>query len=71
MCDDDCPHCGARHMSPYDSEDLTEIVVQDEDGYAVLRSPDEADDKPRYVELARFDTAEQAASFLEAGTEVG
>lgn len=21
MCDDDCPHCGARHMSPYKSED--------------------------------------------------
>lgn len=22
MCDDDCPHCGARHMSPHQSEDL-------------------------------------------------
>jgi predicted nucleic acid-binding Zn-ribbon protein len=22
MCDDDCPHCGARHMSPYESEEL-------------------------------------------------
>jgi predicted nucleic acid-binding Zn-ribbon protein len=21
-CDDDCPHCGARHMSPYQSEDV-------------------------------------------------
>jgi DNA-directed RNA polymerase subunit RPC12/RpoP len=21
-CDDDCPRCGARHMSPYKSEDL-------------------------------------------------
>ena len=21
-CDDDCPHCGARHMSPYRSEDI-------------------------------------------------
>ena len=21
-CDDDCPACGARHMSPYHSEDL-------------------------------------------------
>ena len=21
-CDDDCPHCGARHMSPYKSEDI-------------------------------------------------
>jgi DNA-directed RNA polymerase subunit RPC12/RpoP len=23
-CDDDCPHCGARHMSPYKSEDAAE-----------------------------------------------
>lgn len=22
QCDDDCPHCGARHMSPYASEDI-------------------------------------------------
>ena len=22
MCDDDCPECGARHMSPYKSDDL-------------------------------------------------
>ena len=26
-CDDDCPQCGARHMSPYESED-----VDDDDG---------------------------------------
>src|SRR5437868_1080657 len=24
QCDDDCPHCGARHMSPYKSKDVTE-----------------------------------------------
>ena len=23
QCDDDCPNCGARHMSPYKSDDLT------------------------------------------------
>ena len=22
MCDDDCPECSARHMSPYKSEDV-------------------------------------------------
>lgn len=21
-CDDDCPECGARHMTPYKSEDI-------------------------------------------------
>jgi predicted nucleic acid-binding Zn-ribbon protein len=24
MCDDDCPKCGARHMSPHKSEDVAE-----------------------------------------------
>jgi len=24
MCDDDCPQCGARHVSPYKSEDAVE-----------------------------------------------
>ncbi len=24
QCDDDCPWCGARHMSPYMSEDVEE-----------------------------------------------
>lgn len=28
-CDDDCPECGARHMSPYKSED---IEAEDGDG---------------------------------------
>ena len=25
-CDDDCPHCGARHMSPQHSEDIARPV---------------------------------------------
>jgi predicted nucleic acid-binding Zn-ribbon protein len=25
QCDDDCPQCGARHMSPYKSEDQEEL----------------------------------------------
>jgi DNA-directed RNA polymerase subunit RPC12/RpoP len=29
MCEDDCPHCGARHMSPNNSEDAGE---EDSDG---------------------------------------
>ena len=24
QCDDDCPGCGVRHMSPYKSEDVEE-----------------------------------------------
>jgi len=54
-------------MSPYDSQDLTEVIEPSEGEYIVLRSPDTAEDKPDYREMARFGTAEQAARFLEAG----
>ncbi len=26
MCDDDCPHCGARHMSPFKSVELSDAA---------------------------------------------
>ncbi len=29
-CDDDCPHCGARHMSPYMSEQIEEQCAAQE-----------------------------------------
>lgn len=29
--DDDCPECGARHMSPHDSEDIEDEDDEDED----------------------------------------
>jgi len=64
MCDDDCPHCGARHMSPYDSEDLTEIVEREGDAFVALRSPDTAEHNPNYRELGRFPTRIQAEHFL-------
>jgi predicted nucleic acid-binding Zn-ribbon protein len=67
MCDDDCPHCGARHMSPYDSNDLTEIVEQGEGAFVVLRSADNAEHDPDYRELGRFSTLKQAEDFLRAG----
>jgi hypothetical protein len=28
-CDDDCPHCGARHMSAYESEDVDDAEDDD------------------------------------------
>jgi rubrerythrin len=27
-CDDDCPSCGARHMTPYKSEDIAESEAE-------------------------------------------
>jgi DNA-directed RNA polymerase subunit RPC12/RpoP len=29
QCDDDCPFCGARHMSPYKSEDVSPYKSED------------------------------------------
>ena len=66
MCDDDCPHCGARHMSPFDSYDLTEIIVPHKGTFVVLRSPDAAEHLPDYCEVAKFATHEQAEAYLTA-----
>ena len=66
MCDDDCPHCGARHMTPAESEDLTEVIDQRGAEFVVLRSPDTAEHDPGYRELGRFATRKQALAFLEA-----
>jgi len=69
MCDDECPHCGARDMSPFDSEDLTELVVQEGHQFTALRSPETAEDYPDYKELGRFSTrakAEEAFAVLDA-----
>jgi hypothetical protein len=52
MCDDDCPHCGARHMSPHESDDLTEVVEERDGKFIALRSPESAGDAPDYQEIA-------------------
>ena len=54
MCDDDCPECGARHMSPYDSDDLTEISEIQGNVLVLLVSPVSAEHQPDYREIARF-----------------
>jgi hypothetical protein len=60
-CDDDCPHCGARHMSPEDSDDLTEIIEATDDGqFALLLSPASAEHSADYVEVGRFASREAA-----------
>lgn len=63
-CDDDCPHCGARHMSPSHSEDLTEFIERDGDEFVAIRSPDTAEHNPDYRELCRFPTRAAAEEFL-------
>ncbi len=63
-CDDDCPHCGARHMSPSDSEDLTEFVERRGDEFVAIRSPNSAEHDPDYEEVGRFRTQAEAEEFL-------
>jgi hypothetical protein len=54
MCDDDCPHCGARHMTPFDSDDLTDVSEVHGDELVLLHSPETAEHDPNYREVARF-----------------
>jgi len=54
MCDDDCRQCGARHMSPLRSDDLTEVVWQRNEEVVLLRSPASAEHHPDYVVVAEI-----------------
>ena len=63
MCDDDCPHCGARHMSPTDSDDLSAIVEARYGVFAVLVSPRSAEHTPDYEMVAVFVTRPEAEAF--------
>jgi DNA-directed RNA polymerase subunit RPC12/RpoP len=67
MCDDDCPHCGARHMTPYKSDDLSELIERRGNKFVVLWSPEMAEHKPDYYELGQFHTRAQAEAFLASG----
>src|SRR3954447_19042058 len=69
-CDDDCPHCGARHMSPFDSERLTTLIERDGEEFVVFWSSDTAEHEPDYRELGRFPTRAQAEEFLAADAVV-
>ena len=63
MCEDDCPYCDARHMTPLTSEDLTDIIEAEGSQYVVLRSPETAEYDADYRELARFSGRRQAEEF--------
>jgi DNA-directed RNA polymerase subunit RPC12/RpoP len=63
-CEDDCPHCGARHMTPYESDDLTTVIEPADGEFVVLWSPETAEHDADYCELGRFPTRDQAEGFL-------
>jgi hypothetical protein len=67
MCDDDCPHCGARHMTPVESDDLTHIIERRDHEFVVLWSPETAEHDPDYRELGTFPNRRQAEAFLASG----
>lgn len=64
MCDDDCPHCNARHLEPYDTIDLTDVIEHRSDAFLVLRSPVYAEYKPDYLVVVDLPTREEAEAFL-------
>ena len=66
-CDDGCPRCGARHMSPSASEDLTAVIEQRDGSYVVLRSPNSAEHRPDYADVAEFTTRQLAEGYLSFG----
>lgn len=69
MCDDTCPECGARDMTPFDSHDLTELIEQEGGDFLALRSPESAEHDPDYRELGRFPTRAKAEEFLASFEE--
>ena len=66
LCEDDCPHCGARHMAPHDAEELTTLIEQEGSEFVVLWSPETAEHDPEYRQLGRFPSREKALEFLYA-----
>lgn len=54
-CDDECPECEARNISPVSSDDLTVAVEPADDGsWTIWRSPADAEDEPRYMLVGIF-----------------
>jgi hypothetical protein len=51
-------------MTPFDSENLTELVEQNGSEFVAMRSPDSAEHDPDYREVGRFPTREKAEEFL-------
>jgi len=51
-------------MSPYNSDDLTEVIVPDDNEFVVLRSPKSAAGSADYQVARRFATRAKARAFL-------
>jgi hypothetical protein len=51
-------------MTPYESDDLTEVISEEGDAFVVLQSPETAEHYADYRELGRFASRAQAEAFL-------
>ena len=65
VADDDCPACGARHITPFSSDELSDLIVETEGGFKLLRSPSTAEQFPCYAEIGTFATRELAQLHLD------
>ena len=54
-------------MSPYESDDVTEIIEEQEGEYIVYRSPSTAEHHPDYERIGKFPTLSQAETYLKLG----
>ena len=55
-CDDECPECEERNISPVYSVDLTVVVEPDGDGsWTIWHSPPQAEEYPLYEVVGRVD----------------
>jgi predicted nucleic acid-binding Zn-ribbon protein len=66
MCDDDCPKCGARHMTPHHSIDRTEYIGECNGKFVVYRSSDDAEYDADYKLIAEADTRAEAEELLRS-----
>jgi len=51
-------------MSPFDSANLTEFILEEGGQFIVMRSPETAEHDPDYEEIGRFSTHAEAEEFL-------
>ena len=51
-------------MTPYESDDLTEVISEESGVFVVLRSPETAEHYADYCELGRFASRAEAEAFL-------
>jgi hypothetical protein len=62
-CDDDCPACGARHMTPSHSDDMGIVIEPAGGGFVVRRSSPAASDAPEYETIACFESLKEAEAY--------